>query len=270
MINRWVLKHEGRPELLGICTNIIGLLGGLLLFFLYGDHSFSIRALFFGTIYGICYSLGFIMIIFNCLKIGPTGPTSTVTNIGALVGPTIASFLWFSNKNSPSFNAILGLICCILSIILISLKKDDGKQKSDLNRKWIRLIILGGIFSMISAASQYLAIQYDTNSTFSFIIVNNGVSLIILLFISFIKQNKFPRKGEILAGTYTGIANVTLTVLLFALLKHISAIIVYPLTIAIPMLLILIVGSYFYKEKLTKVVILGCISGLIGVGFLFF
>lgn len=87
-----------------------------------GETIHSWLALLLGAVIGVAYAVGFCMIIFYCLKIGPAGPTVT------------------------------GILLTILSLILIAGNKVPSENAA-VSAKWFRWAILGRLFSGISMFS---------------------------------------------------------------------------------------------------------------------
>jgi len=264
-LNRWAVKHNGRTQSIGLMISLTATILALVGALISGESLFSSASLLFGAIMGIAYSVGFCMIIFYCLKIGPAGPTVMLNNLGLLF-PVLLSIFLFSNGTSPTLLTISGIILTILSLVLMSFNKSSDDNVS-LSSKWFKWIILGWLLSGISMSSQFLATHYAPENPYSFAFSAFGVSFLVLAGISLAKKDTRPNRVEVIVGVSTGFVNVISTPILFYLLKNIPAYVIYPVIMASPILVMLLAGHFVYKENLNRFGWLACIFGIIGLIF---
>lgn len=81
-VNRWIMRSGGRSEVYGfwvsLCGGSVALIAALL-----ARERFDQPAIWtIGAITGIAFAVGFCLIITYCLRIGPTGPTAAMNNMG--------------------------------------------------------------------------------------------------------------------------------------------------------------------------------------------
>lgn len=260
-VNRWAMHNKARMESTGIVISLTSTFLASALALATGQSLFHPVASLLGCIMGFAYAIGFCIIIFYCLKIGPSGPTVMINNLGML-WPTLISMFFFSKGKTPSITSILGVVITVAALVLISLNKAEERDDAIVSAKWIKWILVGWIFSGVSLSSQFLAGYYEPKQSYSFAISVFGFSSIILLTIASIKGYGFPYKEEIVAGISTGIVNVIMTPIIFYLISSMPAYIVYPVTMVSPMVFMLFIGRYYYKEKIG---LYGWIASAIGV-----
>ena len=260
-VNRWAMRTGARPAALGIAISTIGLPLSLLLAYIMHSPIFVPSALILGSIGAIAFAVGFVLIIFHCLKIGPAGLTVTVNNMG-LMWPVITGMLWFS-KSPPPVSQWVGLALTLVSLVLVGFLQRDPGAKTTINPKWVTWVFAGWVLSGISMNSQFLNSRYAPHAPFAYLTALYGISLLLFVIILLVKRQLRLTRTEWLAGACVGfLITLSLPATLWALLR-LSAAIVYPITVAGPILLMLIISHFAMKERLGY---LGWAAGLLGVG----
>ncbi len=262
-VNRWVMKHDGRTRSIGLSITLAGMVFAACGALVAGQPLFSAVGLIYGLITAAAYDFGFCMIIFYCLKIGPSGATATINNFGFMF-PVLIGIVAFSHGKSPSLFAVLGIASVIVSLILMAFNKTAGEMKAA-SAKWFKWVTLGGLLSGISLGSQFIATQLSPDNPYTFAFSCNLLAFSILVVVSLVMKDTRPKKAEMIAGGITGAANVLGTAILFYLLQNIPAFVVYPVIMSAPVLIMLVVGHYIYKEKMNRFGWAACIIGIIGL-----
>ena len=262
-VNRWVMKHDGRTRSIGLAITFAGMICAACGALFSGQPLFSAVGLLYGSITAAAYDFGFCMIIFYCLKIVPSGATATINNFGCMF-PVLIGIIAFSNGKSPALFAVLGIASVVVSLILMAFNKTAGETKAA-SAKWFKWVVLGGLLSGISLGSQFIATQLSPNNPYTFAFSCNLIAFLILVVVSLGMKDTRPKKAEMVAGGITGAINVLGTVILFYLLQNIPGFVIYPVIMTAPVLIMLIVGHYIYKEKMNRFGWAACIIGMVGL-----
>lgn len=262
-VNRWVMKNGGRTRSIGLAITFVGMILSACGAVLSGQPFFSATAILYGFITGVAYDFGFCMIIFYCLKIGPAGATAIINNLGFMF-PVLIGLVAFSGGKSPSLFAVLGIASAILSLALMAFNKTEGESKAA-SSKWFKWVTLGALLSGISLSSQYIATQLTPENPYTFAFNANLFAFAVLVVVSLVMKDTRPKKSEMIAGGITGAINIVSTVMLFYLLQNIPAFVIYPVIMTAPVLIMLVVGHYVYKEKMNRFGWAACIIGMIGL-----
>lgn len=262
-VNRWVMKNGGRTRSIGLSITFAGTICAAVGAVLSGQPLFSSVGLTFGFITAAAYDFGFCMIIFYCLKIGPSGATATINNFGFMF-PVIIGIIAFSDGKSPSLFAVLGIVSVVVSLILMAFNKTAGDTKAA-SAKWFKWMLLGALLSGISLGSQFIATQLTPENPYTFAFSCNLLAFLILVAVTLIMKDSRPQKAEMIAGSITGSINVISTAMLFYLLQNIPGFVVYPVIMSAPVIIMLVVGHYIYKEKMNRFGWAACIIGVLGL-----
>lgn len=259
-INKIILKHGSVPERLGMCISFFSAIFALIAVFIFHEKLYTPATFIFGAVMAIGYAIGFCIFILKSMEIGPSGPTVLFNNLGLLF-PTVLGIIFFPEKNVFNYLLPIGLIMVIISMIL-TIKKDPNMP---ISRKWALFVTLGWLGSGFSMGSQLFASHYEPKGSMSFCFWAYSISFALLLILNIIKRTKLPTKAEILGGIFNGIAQILILFIIFSLLTKLPAALIYPVGIATPIFIMLIIGGLFLKEKLDKEKIIACIIGIIGI-----
>lgn len=256
------MKRNAKMENLGLVISFTTFVLGIIVAICSKQAIISVPASLFGIVMGIAFSIGFCMIIFYCLKIGPSGPTTALNNLGVLF-PIILSMTIFSKTGHVKTFSIIGVILTIIALLSMAFVNSNGVVK--VSNKWKILVFIGWLFSGLSLSMQFLATYFDANASFAFAISAYFTSFIILLCISVYRGNIKLSKTEIAAGTVNGIVSIISAPLLFYTIKFIAGYIVFPVILIIPIIAMMLFGNFIYKEKLNMVGWLATLFGVVGI-----
>ncbi|MDO8685728.1 MAG: EamA family transporter [Clostridiales bacterium] len=262
-INRNAVNNNARVQTLGVWITGSSMIFSLIFALITNDLVISKYATIFGMLTGISYAFGYLIIMFYCLKIGPSGPTVTINNLG-LLWVVILGIVLDWNIKKPSIIVILGISDTISSLALIS-KNGNRNDKKNINTKWIKLIFLCFIFSGISNAASFLATRFDQKNSIAFTIAMQGTSFIILIIISCVKKTLRPNIIEIRSGILTGAITFINIPLIFYITTLIPGYLVFPIVSAGPIVLVLLFANFVYKERLNIFGWLSCVIGVAGI-----
>lgn len=263
----WTTKKGARPEVNGLMISSIACL--LSMICVIGTNKWGLitgELLVLGGITGIAYSIGFCIFIFNCLKIGPSGLTTMINNLG-LIGAIIAGVVLDRPGITEMTLILTGLMLIVVSLAIINKSKGSDAK---ISRKWLVYVGIGGGFSVISFLCNALAGRQYPDASFVFTMITNGTSMLILLCYSCYKKCRKPNKYEVMNGCFVGGTGVLGGVITFTLLKTLSPVIIYPVVTVTPIIVMLLIGHMFLGERLTKKILAGAVLGVVGITILSF
>ena len=186
----------------------------------------------------------------------------------APVVPTVYGLLFLGEALSVTL--ILGILFLAVSLILINLKKGEGTVKITL--RWLILVVLaligtGGKSTMIKIQQM----DFDGLYKNAFLVISFGVSSFVCLVIAlFAEKGRIKtnvRLGGLLGvscGLLTGTINLC-TSLLSAPARNMPASVMFPMISAGGIICSLLVASFIFKEKLSKMQLLGLFMGVVSV-----
>lgn len=262
-VNRWVMKRGGRTRAIGLSLTFAGMVFAAAGAVATGQPFFSAVAVLFGSITAVAYDIGFCLIIFYCLKIGPSAATSTLNSLGFMF-PILIGIFVFSAGKSPSAFVIAGIVLTFLSLVLMAFNKTDGAEAAA-SAKWFRLAFIGFLLSGVTLGSQFIATQLSPDGPYTFAFNANLFAFLIMAVMSFAMKDGRPKKDEMLAGAVTGAVNILSTVILFTVIQKIPAYIFYPVIMAAPIVLMLLTGHFIYREKMNRFGWAACLAGVAGL-----
>lgn len=262
-VNRMAMRRGARTVATGAVISLVGMVLALIFAVIYKNPVFNAAALLSGLVTGVCYSVGFCIIVFYCLKIGPAGPTVTLNNLGC-VGPIIMS-IFVMRTALPSGFDIAGIICTFSALVLMALNRQKGGDDKSASLKWLLLALAGWAFSTVSLSSQFTATYYAPEAPFTYSFAVFGSSFLILLTVMLIRKERFPTRTELLAGGVSGVINIVATPMTFYLVTKFPAFMVFPALLTAPIVFMLIAGHFVFKERLNIFGWLASFSGLAGI-----
>jgi EamA-like transporter family. len=260
-VSRWAMKKNAQMENMGMIISFTVVIFSLGMLFIEKKPFFEPTAAITGSLMGVSYAVGFCIVIFYCLKIGPSGPAVTMNNLGC-VWPVLISIIFYSQGKMPKLAVIVGIAAIFTCLILMIFNKSNVEENKKSSSKWVKLLFIGWFFSGISFSCQFFASQYSPDYSLTFIIFGYGVSFVILFSIYLFKHAGKPRREEVIAGVVSGIVNVLMFQFMFYILRYIPAYIYYPLTQTVAILFMLLVGNFLLGEKMNK---FGWTASLLGV-----
>jgi drug/metabolite transporter (DMT)-like permease len=217
---------------------------------------------------GLAFAVGYCLIIMHCLRIGPVGPTTAMNNMG-LVWPVAVGIFWLK-LHSLNLWVYFGLAMVIAALVCFGLtsgKKDEESGTQPVTFQWVMWALIGWLFSGISMTCQMLGGIYYPKLPFAFVFAFCSSAAIILAPLALQKRSRLT---EIIPGIIYGAIAVFLLVATLISLKYFGPEIIYPFTVAIPIILVLLLERFLYKEHLARSALVACglsVSGLILLTF---
>lgn len=262
LVARWAFGHHGNVRAYGFWLSLTAavVMSGLLA---WRGGAVAVGPLWAaGAIMAVAYAVGFIVLIQRCLQVGPVGPTVGINN-SAMVFGVIAGFVWLDPR-PPGGAVLAGIAGTLAGVILMAMgtrAPAGGAVRSD-NAQWLKLVIPGGIFSGISFTTQaYAGLRHpglDASLLFGAVVF--GLSALILAALLVRRPHDFVADRRVLVGGIAvGILNGITLPLSLLLVKTLGAEVVFPLTIALPMVLVTVVARTWFRERISGRAWAGCL-----------
>lgn len=201
---------------------------------------------------------------FLALKTGPFSLTMLFTSYSLLI-PT--GYGIFVLDEQVTWLLIGGIVLLVISIFLSNYEKKGDEKK--ITFKWVVFVVLNLLSN--GGGTTIQKVQQDMTGGLyksEFMIIALSVSALLLLAIALVTECKdmkhcvrYGMGHALLGGVGTGVLN--LVVMLLA--GRMAASIMYPIISAGSIILPTIVAIAFYKEKLSKVQLVGVAIGILSV-----
>ncbi len=209
--------------------------------FTFSSPDFS-NALILGIINGALYLTSFILFQYSTQKNGIV-LSSVFMKLGLLV-PMAVSVMFF--KEFPLPLQILGFISALVAIVLINWQK--GVKFSGSAFILLSLLFTGGMGDAMAKIFERCG-SADFSGVFLFFTFFSA--LIFCLFLLFAKREK-PNIKSIVWGALIGIPNFFSAKFLLRSLSFLSGVIAYPTYSVTTILLVTLIGTLLFKERLKK------------------
>jgi drug/metabolite transporter (DMT)-like permease len=253
-VARWGLAGDAKPATAGFWTSLAMALVALCAarFDLRGAPAGVWVA---GGLLAIAYSVGFWVLIMQCLKIGPAGPTVTVNNMAMVCG-VLYGVLWLKPRGWPHPLVIAGAVGACAALVLIGLGGRSSATSTP--RRWLPMVLAGGAFSGVSFICQTYVGEVQRPFRFAFLAIGAFGSAMILLPLTW---STLWRRREMTAGITIGAMSGIGMALTLAAFADLGSAIVLPFSVTTPVLLMLVIGHFAYEERLGRTQMAGCIIG---------
>lgn len=266
-INRWVMRKGSRTDAYGFWISISGSLTAGILGLSLGQSYQGVALFWIGLMIAFAFAVGFCLIINYCLKIGPTGPTVAANNMG-LVGPVIVGLLWPVAKTF-SLLIICGLILVALALVgfgIASILSGAGQQS--ITSRWAVLVFFGWVLAALSMTGQYVGSVLTPRQPLTLVSVFFAFSTLILLPFVLRYRRAWFNKNEFVGGILQGPCQAISIFVSLLALQHMGAQIVFPVTVLGPVMGVLALSAFVYKERLHPITWACCLSGVVGLALL--
>ncbi len=262
ILNRWAGKRDTDVRRLGLCLTCFTAAGSIIMVSITNKPLLSLPATLSGLVAGVAYAVGYLVIIMKCLRIGPAGPTITINNLG-LLGSVVLGIAFTYQSNPPSLSTYTGIVLSVLALLLMF--RNNVHRQMRIASEWVRMVIIGFFFSCLSFGANFLATFLDPQNPYAFSFAMNLSAFLLLLFDMFYKKRVRPNKSERRIGLGIALIHVITTPLTFYVTTVIPAYIVFPVISVAPIVIMLFVGHFVYKERLNVYGYICSILGIAGV-----
>lgn len=262
---RWALKADGEPVVVGFWVSLTVALACAAGTALTGDWRGAPSGVWVaGGLMSVAYAVGFWICVMRALQVGPAGPTATVNNMAMAAG--VLYGLFFLTPDRATFLTWTGLAGVCAALVLLGLGKPskNGVHRTT-GTRWARLVAAGGAFSCLSFVIQAHVGTVYPGHKFAFGLVAYSLSALLLVAAMLRRPERFRLRHERLGGVVLGAVNAASMPLTILTIERLGAEVVLPVTVAAPILLVLIIGRIFYKERLSTAVWIGCVLGALAV-----
>ena len=267
-LGRWALKADGEPIVVGFWVSLTVAVACAVGAALTGDWRGAPAGVWVAAgLMSVAYAVGFWICVMRALQIGPAGPTATVNNMAMAAG--VLYGLVFLTPGRATALTWVGLAGVCAALVLLGLGKPsaNGLHKTA-GARWARLVTAGGAFSCLSFVIQaHVGTLYPAHK-FVFGAAAFGLSALLLLIPMLRQPELFRLRHERLGGLVLGAVGAVSMPLTLVTIRQLGAEVVLPVTVATPILLVLIIGRVFYKERLSTAAWIGCVLGALSVAAL--
>lgn len=261
-INKYATQHDARPEALGMMTSCFGLLLSVAYLLGSGGPWSNGRIWILGILGGFAYAVGFFVLITGCLKIGSTGLTTAMNNMG-MIGPVVLGILFFGEAKTMTVFGWAGFAAILVCIVLLAIQ--SSRKEENISFRWFQMAFGGWLLSCMSLGCQYLSSKEDPNGYLLYSVAYFASAFLILLGITLFRFRSGPARIEILAGIPSGLLASLETPLSMYLVTQFSPVVFYPVSVTLPMILVLLIGRLFLKEHMSWKSWLACAVGILGM-----
>ena len=265
-INKMSLANNARSEYLGMVISFVASITAFVLAVISKGNFMDLNIFMLGCLTGIAYSIGPCVLLFKCIKIGPMGLSVTFSNL-SLLWPVVIGMIFFPAISSISILKVTGVITIVIAMLLLS-KNDNKVSDGKINKRWLKLIILAWGFAGISLVAQLLFSIYSKNNLMVYAFYTYFIAFVILFAYNAFLHNLVPFKVEIIGGALNGFIYLTFFCLTTYVLVYVSPTIVFISSTLLPLVLVLIIGSVCFKEKLNKFSKIGIYLAILGFIFI--
>lgn len=267
-LGRWALGDNGAPGVVGFWVSLTMASVSAAGTSVTGDwRGASMGVWLAGAAMGVAYAVGFWMCMMRALQIGPAGPTATVNNMAMVAGVLYGLLVLTPGRATLLTWAGLAGVCTALLLLGFGKPAANFVHGATVPR-WTRLVAMGGTFSCLSFVVQtHVGTLYPAHK-YVFGVAGFGLSALLLLPPMLRRPERFRLQHERLGGVILGAVNAATLPLTLMTIRQLGAEVVLPVTVATPILLVLIIGRVFYKERLSTAVWIACVLGALGVAAL--
>ena len=195
-----------------------------------------------GFVSGILFLGAFMLLQWNMYKNGVSLP-STFMKLGVVV-PTVMALTLFGEK--PTFVQIAGIILVLVSILMMRSEKGSAQVTS--YASLIALLLVGGMASAMTKVYDYYGVTALENH---FLFYNFAVAFLLCVVLCVLRGQRLA-PADALFGVLVGVPNYFSTLFLLMALETVPAIVAYPASSVGSIVLILLCGRFFFRERLTK------------------
>ncbi|ATW27434.1 EamA family transporter [Candidatus Formimonas warabiya] len=235
-------------------------IGGAKAFSLAGDHRF---ALFLGVWNGALF-VTWLLIYQVSIRHNGVPMSATFAKLGILL-PTAGSVVFFAEN--PSLVQIMGIIIALSAIVLFYWpeKSRAGEAPKPGFRLLLMLVLLiGGMGDFNSKIFEHFGNpRFDGLFLFYTFLVSLILSMVVWLV-----QDKRVHQRDVLFGVLIGVPNQLTTMFLLWAIMRLPAYLVFPIYSVSVILLVSLISSLLFKEKLSRLQCLSMILVCVALVFL--
>jgi drug/metabolite transporter (DMT)-like permease len=184
----------------------------------------------------------------------------------AMVCGVLYGVLYLRPHGVPNGWVIAGALGTCAALLLIGMGTSAPAPAGawPLPQRWLPLVIAGGAFSGLSFITQTYIGEIQRVHRFKFLAAGALGAAAILLPVAMRYLNRWSRR-EIVAGVAIGAMSCIGVALTLAAFAYLGSAIVLPFSVTTPVLLMLVIGHFIYRERLSRAQWAGCLVGTLSV-----
>ena len=194
-----------------------------------------------GLVSGVFYMGSFMLLQWNIQKNGIV-LSSMFMKLGVMV-PTLMAMLVFGEI--PKAVQVVGMLVALAAILLINMEKGSGKAVSSMGL--VFLLVAGGMTDAMSKIYEELGVSALKNH---FLLYTFMMAFALCVVVCLIKKQGVTGK-DVGFGLAIGIPNFCSALFLLLSLSDVPAMIAYPTYSVATIVVVTLVGTVFFKEKLS-------------------
>jgi drug/metabolite transporter (DMT)-like permease len=266
-VGRWTLKDNAQPGVVGFWVALTAAVVSAIAVAFSGESYGAPAGVWVAAgLMSVAYAVGFWICIMRALQIGPAGPTVTINNMAMVAGVLYGMLVLAPGRGTAWTWGGLAGICVALVLLGLSKQAENGVHRS-MGARWARLVAIGGAFSCLSFVIQaHVGTRYPAYK-YVFSVASYGLAALLLL-PALLRQPALFRRRECLGGVVLGVVNAASMALTLVTIRLLGAEVVFPVAVATPILLMLIIGRVFCKERLSATAWTACVLGALSVAAL--
>jgi drug/metabolite transporter (DMT)-like permease len=171
-------------------------------------------------------------------------------------------------SDSASIGVGLGLVGLAFIAFGTSASSRSSEKRRSANPRWVFLAFLGWLLSAASMTGQYIGSVLNPSQPLTQVSVFFFIATIILLPFIIRRGNAWFSKNEFVGGIANGFIQAISIFITLEALQRMGAEIVFPVTVLGPIIAVLLLSAFVYKEKLNRWTWMACLSGTIGLAML--
>ena len=225
----------------------------------------------YAGIFSVCF-VTCMVFVYKTYEKGPLAVTSLFANASLLIVVVLFSSIYFHEP--MSFRNVIGLIGVLISLTLLTLPKEKGKDEKKANLVWLGLcLIVLFLNSVMSITAKIRQVNVDGTNPFAYMALCYTFSFVVGVVaygVLQIKKKTFTEDIEGIRRNTKAIAlqafgNVGANMLVTFLSSRIDGVILYPVNKGCGLLLTVLCGFCFFKEKKSWTNIVGIVLGIISI-----
>lgn len=258
-------KNEGGQSI--SLFNAVRTLTALLLFaviVLIGGFQFHAPTLGYASVYSVSLSASLVL-IYLALSCGPMSLTGLITSYSLLM-PVFYGIIFLGEKLNVFM--ILGLVLFVFSVFFVNFKLKNSEK---LNLKWLIFVSLAFLTNGVSATVQKMhQFNYPSAYQSEFMLIGMGIAAVIFTLFS-IKDRRYVKplfKSNWYIGVLGGVCLGIVNYMVLVLAAMLPSAVMFPVISAGSVTLLSCMSVFIFKEKLSKMQIVGLITGVCAIVFL--
>ena len=267
-LGKWALQDNREPGVVGFWVSLtVAVVCGLATLASGEWRGAPAGVWWAGAALGVAYAVGFWICIMRALQIGPSGPTVTINNM-AMVAGVLYSMLVLAPGRATVWTVVgLAGVCAALLLLGLGRPAENGVHRTA-GVRWARLVAVGGAFSCLSFVAQTHAGTLYPAYRYLFGAVGFGLAALVLLPPMLRQPARFRLRRERAGGLALGVTAAAILPLTLMAIRQVGAEVALPVTVAMPILLMLVIGRVFYRERLSVAAWIACVLGALSVAAL--